>query len=82
MVHQCGRKPSGEEVSFSLRYTRIMDRLSSISKEDVAFNGSKKYYLLENIGLEGFQQDRQLFDPFDTSADPVLTVQGQTVTNT
>jgi len=28
MVHRCGQKPSGEEVSFSLRYSRIMDRLN------------------------------------------------------
>ena len=29
MVHRCGQKPSGEEVSFSLRYSRITDRLTS-----------------------------------------------------
>ncbi len=28
MVRRCGRKPSGEEVSFSLRYSRITDRLT------------------------------------------------------
>ena len=28
--HRCGRKPSGEEVSFSLRYSMITDRLNTI----------------------------------------------------
>ena len=28
MVHRCGRKPSGEEVSASLLYSRTMDRLN------------------------------------------------------
>jgi len=34
MVHRCGQKPSGEEVSFSSRYSRITDRLNSIPLHD------------------------------------------------
>ena len=32
MVHRCGRKPSGEEVSVSLLYSRTMDRLNIVPR--------------------------------------------------
>jgi hypothetical protein len=34
MVHRCGQKPSGEEVSASLLYSRTMDRLNKRTKNN------------------------------------------------
>jgi hypothetical protein len=37
MVHRCGQKPSGEEVSFSLRYSRLFPHEQGIPDDMCGF---------------------------------------------